>query len=181
MARDERGAVVDSGPLLGVLTLIEMENGGKKVALPPQCGIAPRLVAAGHGGQVLEWGESGWYELYAALPWMRDGSSAAVRICARMAASGQSLEKLVAATPRLQQWKRECRMEWNRERVLERLSAQGKTRVEAQGIRLHAGQSWVHLRPTRDGRVQLLAEGADMEAAEELCDLCVRRLTQEPL
>lgn len=179
MARDERGAVVDAGQLFGVVTLIEMENGGRKVALPPRCGMVPRLVAAGHAGQVLEWGESGWYELYAAMPWLREGSGAAVRICARMAASGQTLEKLVAGTPRFQQWKRECRMEWNRERVLERLNTQGRTRVEAQGIRLHAGQSWVHVRPVKDGWIQLLAEGPDMEAAEELCDLCVRRLTRE--
>lgn len=179
MARDERGAVVDSGQLLGVVTLIEMENGGRKVALPPRCGVAPRLVAAGHGGQVLEWGESGWHELYANLPWMRDGVSAAVRICARMAASGQSLEKLVSATPRFQQWKRECRTQWDHDRVLAQLNTGGKARMDGQGIQLHVGQSWVHIGPARDGRIQLLAEGPDMEAAEELCDLCVRRLTQE--
>lgn len=179
MARDERGVVVDSGQLFGVVTLIEMENGGRKVALPPQCGVAPRLVAAGHGGRVLEWGESGWYELYAALPWLREGSSAAVRIWTRMAASGQSLEKLVAGTPRFQQWKRECRGQWDQERILARLNTQGRTRVEVQGLQLHTGQSWVHVRPGKNGRIQLLAEGPDMEAAEELCDLCVRRLTRE--
>ena len=120
-----------------------------------------------------------WYELYAALPWLREGCGAAVRIWARMAASGQSLEKLVAGTPRFQQWKRECRMEWDHDRVLERLNKQGRTREEILGIQLHVGQSWVHVRPTKDGRIQLLAEGPDMEAAEELCDLCVRRLSQE--
>lgn len=178
MARDERGAVVDAGQLFGVVTLIEMENGGKKIALLPQCGVAPRLVAAGHGGNVVQWGEPEWYELYAALPWLREGCSAAVRIVSRMAASGQSLEKLVAATPRFQQWKRECRVEWDRDRLLERLNCGGRARPEGQGIRLRVGQSWVHIRPAKDGRIQLLAEGADMEAAEELCDLCVRRLTR---
>lgn len=177
-ARDERGAVVDSGQLLSLVTLIEMENGGRKVALPPWSSVSARLVAMGHGGQVLELEEPEGRELYAALPWLREGSSAAVRIGARMAASGQSLERLVSVTPRFQQWKREDVMEWDRERVLAGLRTQGSVKNEAEGFQLRVRQSWIHVRPVKNGRVQVMAEGADMEAAEELCDMCLRRLTQ---
>ena len=177
MARDERGAVVDSGQLLGVVTLIEMENGGRRVALPSWSSVAPRLVAAGYRGEVLDVEEPEGRALYGGLPWLREGSAAAVRIVSRMAASGQSLEKLVANTPRFQQWKRESRLEWDRDRVLENLRGYGRLRSEGTGFQLRVGQNWLHVRPIRAGWVQVVAEGADLEAAEELCDICLGRLT----
>lgn len=180
-ARDERGAVVDSGQLLAVLTLIEMEQGGGVVALPPWTSVSAKLVAAGFRGRVLELdrdGKWGW-ERYAALPWLREAPSGAARILARMACSGQSLESLVAKTPRFQVWKREIPLHWERERVLKRLEEQGKIQPEGDGFQLHVGQAWLHVRPLNDWRVQVMAEGPDLEAAEELCDLCLRRLGRE--
>lgn len=177
-ARDERGAEVDSGQLLAVLTLIEMEQGSGSVALPPWSSQSARLVAAGFRGEVLELDQDGTQaaDCYAAQPWLREAPSAAVRILFRMAASGQHLEDLVAKTPRFQTWKREAPLIWEREAVFARLREQGTLKAAGEGFRMHIGQTWLHVRPLGDWRVQVMAEGPDLELAEELCDLCVRRL-----
>ena len=100
-AQDERGAVVDPGQLLAVLTLIEMENGAGKAAVPAGASAAVELVAAGYGGTVLRLDRDGDQAraLYAAQPWLRQAPSAAVRLCSRMAVSGQSLSLIHISEP----------------------------------------------------------------------------------
>ena len=100
-AQDEKGALLDSGQLLTLVTLIEMENGKGKVAVPAGGSAAVDLVAAGYGGTVLRLDRDGEEarELYASLPWLWSAPSAAARICARMGTAGQKLEALIAKTP----------------------------------------------------------------------------------
>ena len=178
-ARDERGAELDSGQLLAALVLVEMENGGGKVAVPAGATAAVDLVAAGYGAQVLRLGRDGEAarERYTALPWLWFAPSAAVRLCERMGVSGQKLEGLIAKTPRFNACRREVPLESTAGAVLRSLAEENPRAVQGRGLRLHTGRGWVYLKPGREGeRLQVLAEGPDLELAAELCDLCAERV-----
>ena len=172
-AQDEKGALLDSGQLLTLVTLIEMENGGGAVAVPPGASAAVDLVAAGYNGTVLRLDRDSGpaRKLYASLPWLWSAPSAAVRICARMGASGQRLEELISKTPRFNSWKREVPLSADRGRVMQEL-AKGQGRdVTDGGLRVRTGSGWVYLVPTsRRASLRVMAEGPDLELAAELCD-----------
>lgn len=176
-AQDEKGALLDSGQLLAILTLIEMENGGGKVAVPPGATAAVDLVAAGYDGRVLRLGRDGREarELYEALPWLRYAPSAAARICHRMGVSGQTLESLGGKTPRFQSWKREVPLLSDQQEVLDGL-LRGRPGDAQEGARLRTDKGWVYLYPL-PGRsaLRVVAEGPDLELAAELCDLYAGR------
>ena len=108
-AQDESGTLLDPGQLLTLVCLIEMEDGGGRVAVPDGASAAVDLVAAGFHGTALRLGRDGEQalSLYAALPWLRDAAFAAARICSRMGSSGEKLEALMSKTPRFSSWKRE--------------------------------------------------------------------------
>lgn len=180
-ARDEKGVFVDSGQLLAVVTLIEMEQGDGCVALPAGSSRAAELVAAGYGGTVFHLdrdGQEGW-EWYTRLTWLREAPSAAARICTRMGTARQSLEELLGKTPRFNLWKRETVLPGDRQDFVQALLSKPTARPEGLGVRLHIGTSWVHIRPHPKGeRIQVLVEGPDLEQAEELCDWYVRHIKQ---
>ena len=180
-AQDERGAVVDPGQLLALTALIEMENGCGKVAVPAGASAAVELVAAGYGGTVLRLDRDGEQAqaLYAAQPWMRQGPAAAVRICSRMAVSGQKLETLVSKTPRFSSWRREVPLSSDRGRVMRAL-AKDQGRVPAgEGLRMRTGSGWVYLTPAaRRSALRIIAEGPDLELAAELCDFFAGRTVE---
>ncbi|MDE6897950.1 MAG: hypothetical protein K2P16_01665, partial [Lawsonibacter sp.] len=180
-AQDERGAVVDPGQLLALTVLIEMENGCGKVAVPPGASAAVELVAAGYGGTVLRLDRDGDQArtLYAAQPWMRQAPAAALRICARMAVSGQKLESLVSKTPRFSSWRREVPLSSDRGRVMRALARdQGRSPV-GEGLRMRTGSGWVYLTPAaRRSALRILAEGPDLELAAELCDFYASRTAE---
>lgn len=177
-AQDERGAVVDSGQLLTLAVLIEMENGSGKVAVPAGASAAVDLVAAGYDGQVLRLDRDGdrARDLYASQPWLRCAPSAAVRICARMGVSGQRLDRLLAKTPRFSAWRREVPLSAGRGRVMRALAREQGSPLQGEGLRAHAGNGWVYLVPlARRSALRVLAEGPDMELAAELCDVYAGR------
>ena len=177
-ARDERGANADPGQLLALVTLIEMENGGGKVAVPGGASAAVELVAAGFDGAVLRLDRDGQQarELYAALPWCREGLSAAARICARMAVSGESLGTLLSKTPRFHGWQREVPLRAPRGQVMEALAEACETEHRGENLRLRTGTGWVCLTPlARRSALRVLAEGPDLELAAELCDFYAGR------
>lgn len=172
-ARDERGVVVDSGQLLAVLVLIEMENGAGRAAVSPGASAAAELVASGYGGTVLRLGRDGTEarRLAAAQPWMGQAPAAAVRLCSRMAVAGQRLERLVAKTPRFSAWRREVPLAAGGDQVLSALAEAPGSRREGPGLRLRTGDGWVYLSPAnRRPILRVLAEGPDLELAAELCD-----------
>jgi len=177
-ARDEKGALLDSGQLLALEALIEMENGGGKVAVPAGGSAAVEMVAAGYSGTALRLDRDGEKarQLYAALPWLREAASAAVRICARMGVSGQSLENLISKTPRFHAWKREVPLASDRGRVMRALSQERSRTAPGEGLRFRAGSGWVYLTPlARRAALQVMAEGPDLELAAELCDFYAGR------
>ena len=180
-ARDEQGAEVDPGQLLTLLALIEMENGAGKVAVPAGASAAVELVAAGYGGTVLRLDRDGDQAsaLYAAQPWMSQAPAAAVRICSRMAVSGQKLEALVAKTPRFSAWRREIPLSSDRGRVMQALARESARVPAGEGLRLRTGNGWVYLTPlARRSALRIVAEGPDLELAAELCDFYANRTAE---
>ena len=180
-AQDERGAVVDAGQLLVLLTLIEMENGSGKVAVPAGASAAVELVAAGYGGTVLRLDRDGGQalELCAAQPWLRQAPAAAARICARMAVSGQKLETLVSKTPRFSSWLREVPLSSDRGRVMQALARESARNPVGEGLRMRTGNGWVYLTPlARRSALRVVAEGPDLELAAELCDFYAGRAAE---
>lgn len=178
-AQDEKGALLDSGQLLALVTLIEMENGGGKVAVPPGGSAAVDLVAAGYRGTVLRLDRDGKAarDLYGALPWMWSAPSAALRICSRMGVSGQKLETLISKTPCFNVWKREVPLASDRGRVMQALAREhARVTPAGEGIRMRTGSGWVYLVPlTRRSALRVVAEGPDLELAAELCDFYAGR------
>jgi len=180
-ARDERGALLDSGQMLALVTLIEMENGSGKVAVPEGATAAVELVAAGYNGTVLRLDRDGEpaRELYACLPWLWSAPSAAARICARMGVSGQRLESLVGKTPRFHGWKREVSLTADRDEVLRAMSGEQRELHRGSGLRLRSGGGWVYVAPvSRRTALRIMAESADLETAAELCDFYARRAAE---
>ena len=177
-ARDEKGANADPGQLLALVTLIEMENGKGRVAVPGGASAAVELVAAGFDGEVLRLDRDGprARALYAALPWVREGLSAAARIVSRMAVSGESLGTLLSKTPRFHGWQREVPLRSGRGEVMEALAEQCGSGSAGEGIHLRTGTGWVCLTPlARRPALRVLAEGPDLELAAELCDFYAGR------
>ena len=177
-AQDERGSLVEPGQLLALLTLIEMENGSGKVAVPAGASAAVELVAAGYGGTVLRLDRDGDQarELYAGQPWLRQAPAAAVRLCARMAVSGQKLETLVSKTPRFTSWRREVPLSSDRGRVMQELAREHARKPAGEGLRMRTGSGWVYLTPVaRRSALRIIAEGPDLELAAELCDFYAGR------
>ena len=180
-AQDEQGAVVDPNQLLVLLTLIEMENGSGRVAVPPSASAAVELVAAGYGGTVLRLDRDGDQaaELYAAQPWLRQAPAAALRLCSRMAVSGQKLESLISKTPRFSSWKREVPLSSDRGRVMQALAREHARQPTGEGLRMRTGSGWVYLTPiARRSALRILAEGPDLELAAELCDFYAGRTAE---
>ena len=173
-ARDESGALISSQQLLAMVALVEMENGGGRLAVPDEASAAVDLVAAGFDGAVLRLGTGGEpaRQLYRSLPWLRDAAFAAGRLCARMAVSGERLEHLSGKTPRFSSWKREVPLSRDRGDIMRELAAQaGKDARMGEGLRLRSRGGWVYLVPlARRSAVRIIAEGPDLEVAAELCD-----------
>lgn len=173
-ARDESGALLSPQQLLAAVALVELENGGGRLAVPDEVGAAVELIAAGFDKEVQRLGQGGEEarKLYRSLPWLRDAVFAAVRLCARMGLTGERLEQLVAKTPRLVSWKREVALSRDRGEVMRELALRvGREAVSGAGLRLHSRGGWVYLVPlARRSAVKIVAEGADLELAAELCD-----------
>jgi len=173
-ARDESGVQLSAQQLLAMVALVEMENGGGRLAVPDDASAAVDLVAAGFDASVLRLGGGGEQarQLYRTLPWLRDAAFAAGRLCARMAQTGERLEQLSTKTPRFVSWKREVPLSRDRGEVMRELAQQaGKQAVVGEGLRLCSRGGWVYLVPlARRSALKVVAEGPDLEMAAALCD-----------
>ena len=177
-AQDERGTLLEPEQLLPMVCLIEMEQGSGKVAVPDGASAAVELVAAGFGGDCLRLGRDGEKarELYASQPWLRDAAFAAVRICSRMAITGERLEELMAKTPRFSVRKREVPLRADQHKVMHELARRHHRELSGDGLRVRTGNGWVYVAPMlRRHALRVVAESADMELAAELCDFYVGR------
>lgn len=181
-ARDESGALLSAQQLLAMVALVELENGGGRLAVPDEASAAVELIAAGFDKKVLRMGKGGEEarQLYRTLPWLRDAAFAAARLCARMGVTGERLEHLSAKTPRFVSWKREVPLSRDRGEVMRELAAQaGKDALAGEGIRLHSRGGWVYLVPlARRSALKVVAEGPDLEMAAELCDFYAGQVSE---
>lgn len=177
-ARDETGALLSQQQLLTLVALIELENGGGRLAVPAAASAAIDLAAAGYGGQVLRLGKDGRQaeELYRAQPWMRDGVWGAARICARMGLYGERLDSLIRRTPRFCAWGREVPLRSDSGQVLDALAQEHGRSLREDGLSLRTAGGWVHLTPS-EGRagLRVTGESPDLELAAELCDFYAAR------
>lgn len=102
-AWDEEGTVLPPERVLALVSLIELENGGGRVALP--AGAPGGGAGAGRrtrrGGPGPGPGRFEAEEVYAALPWLRDGIFAAVRLCAVWARRGNGSPRWRGGSPNL--------------------------------------------------------------------------------
>lgn len=172
-AWDEEGKLLPPERLLVLLTQVELEQGAGRAVLPPWAPAAAEEMAQRRGGQVLRLGRDGpeaealWQE----QPWMWDGIFAACRLCARLSLTGETLRSLDRTVPAFATLRREVPVRSGRGRVMGAArSAHPEARPQGEGVRLQAGSGWVYLVPA-SGRpaLRIIAEAADMEAAEELC------------
>ncbi len=157
------------------------DSGSGKVAVPAGASAAVELVAAGYGGTVLRLDRDGDQarELYAAQPWLRQAPAAAVRICSRMAVSGQKLEALAAKAPRFSAWRREVSLASDRGKVMQALAREHARTPTGEGLRMRTGNGWVYLTPmARRSALRIVAEGPDLELAAELCDFYAGRAAE---
>lgn len=179
LARDERGSILEPEQLLPLLCLLEMEHGGGKVAVPDGASAAVELVAAGFGGTCLRLGRDGREakRLYAELPWLWDAAFAAVRILSRMCATGESLEGLMAKTPRFSVRKREISLTYDRAQVMQELAKEQRREIVGDGVRIRTVNGWVYMAPLAQRQaLRVVAESQDMELAAELCDFYAERV-----
>ncbi len=178
-ARDESGALLGPDRLLAAVALVELETGGGRLAVSDGTGAAMELLAAGFSRPVLRLGRDGEdaARLYRSLPWLYDGVFAAVRLCARMRASGERLEQLCSKTPRLTGTTQELAVHRPPQVLLAQLSElePGWTTV-GHTLRRRTALGWVSLIPLHHPWVRVLAESEDMEASAELCQRTLSRI-----
>jgi len=177
---DEDGTPLTPERLLILLCLMELEQGGGRVAIPPWAPAAIEIMEAARGKTVLRLGRDGARaeELYRQLPWLRDALFAACRICAGMAVSDRQLKALMQRIPRVVLRRREIPLRGSRGAIMEALA--GQPGVSAgEGLRLRTGEGWIYIAPlVRRSALRVVAEGYSAETAAELCDFYVKKVTQ---
>ena len=167
----EDGAPVDSGRLLALTALLELEK-GNPAAVPASAPAVVEALGARLGAPVFRLGrDRGAEDIYAKTPWFRDALFAAGYLACAMGAENTSLTALLARLPRFTVRSREISLHRGRSAVMDAFTSQFRRAEPAgKGVRLNTGMGWVYVTPLiRRPAVRLLTEGADAETAEELC------------
>ena len=178
-AWDEEGSPLQPQQLLALVSLVELENGSGRVAVPDSAPAAIEALAQGREGRVLRLDRDGSAaaEVYESQPWLRDAAFAACRICARMGQTGEMLRTLAHRAPRFVVLRREVPLRRSRGEVMQALAAQAQQAGE--GVAVQEGTAVVRLAPlSRRASLRVLVEAADMEAAQELCDFYVEKVKE---
>ncbi len=180
-AWDEEGRLISPDRLLVLLTRIEMEQGRKAAALPTWAPAAAEGVARGFRGRLLRLGRDGEeaQRLWREQPWFWDGIFAACRIAARLGLTGETLALLDHSIPRFATARGEVPLRSGRGRVMGRALETLSAAPQGEGARLKVGEGWVYLAPMSSrNALRIIAEAADMEAAEELCGIYEEKLRE---
>lgn len=184
---DENGAYLDAARSLALGCLVSFEN-GEDVALPYS---APRIIdsiAQQNGRRVLRYlscpaddGDRQARLLAARQPWVRDGLAAALRILGYLKQNDTTLSAFAAKLPPFALAVKAVELAGNPGRLLRGIG--GGQEGPSEGVLLSVGQGKVLLSPLKRGTgLRIMAEAADMEAADELCARLEERLRRdEPL
>lgn len=179
-AWNEDGEPVPPDQILALVSLIELENGGGRIALPQGAPEAIRTLAGDRHGEVLTLARDGKRaeELYVSLPWLRDAVFAAARICARLGQTGERLSVLTGKTPRFVVLRREIPLKKSRGEIMQALAGETGEQTE-EGLRILNQESAVWLVPmSRRASLRVAVEAASAETAAELCDFYTRKIAQ---
>lgn len=179
-ARQESGAAVDSGRLLALVALLELEK-GKAVAVPACAPAVIDELRGAQGGSVLRLGrDKGAQEVYARSPWLRDALFAAGYLAAAMGRQGRTLTELLGRLPPFTIRVSEIPLQGGRGALMEAFTGRFRRSEPAgTGVRLRAGGGWVYVHPLiRRRAVCLQTEGADAEVARELCGFYEEEIRQ---
>ena len=180
-AWDEEERLVSSDRLLVLLTRIEMEQGRGAAALPSWAPAAAEQVAESFQGRLLRLGRDGEEaeSLWREQPWLWDGIYAACRICARLGLTGETLAYLDRSAPRFATVRGEVPLRTGRGRVMGRVLDTLSAAPQGEGVRMKVGSGWVYVTPMSSrSALRIIAEAADMEAAEELCGAYEKKLKE---
>ena len=178
-AWDEEGRQVPPHRLFLLLCLLELEEGGRVLALPPDAPSAAEELAARYSADVLWLGRDGGQarDCRAAQLFLRDAAFAACRLCGWMARSGERLSALLRRLPESWEERREVALHGDRGALMQALSrAFDEAEAMEDGLRVRMSQGWVWLSPlARRAALRVTAESRDQEIARELCDFFCRR------
>lgn len=182
-AEDERGRAVPPERLLLMAALALVELGERRLALPWDAPAAAFALLEELG--VSQPPAEEFADLARAQPALRDGVFAACLLCRRMERTGESLETMDGQLPRFGMCRGELELEGSRGELMEELTRRWPgADPDREGLRVHLAGGWAWLRPAaaRDA-LKVRAEGADLEAARELCAFVLseaRRLDRRP-
>ncbi|MGM9605925.1 MAG: sugar phosphate nucleotidyltransferase [Oscillospiraceae bacterium] len=178
--RQEDGTSVDSGRLLALIALLELEK-GNTVAVPASAPAVIDELGAQTGGKVLRLGrDKGAEEVYARSPWLRDALFAAGYLAAALGRKGQTLAELLERLPPFTISSAEIPLQGGRGALMEAFTGRFRCSEPAgTGVRLRSGGGWVYVHPLiRRRAVFLQTEGADAEIARELCGFYEKEIRQ---
>ena len=182
-AVDETGVPLAPERLLALLCMIEFEAGNRTIAVTEWAPAAMEALAEGCRANVLRIGRDGppAEQLYRAQYWLHDGIYAAVRICARMGSTGESLHALCGRLPRFYVERREVPLSCDRGAVMRALAEENNNADSAgrEGLHIRMGRGWVRIAPlNRRQALRIVGESMEAETAAELCALFERKTKQ---
>ena len=172
-AEDEEGHILEPERLLAILVMLEFESGEKIAAVPYAAPVALDQLAKKFGAKILRLGRDRDAEdLYYRLPYLRDAIFAACRLTGSMAASGETLHDFNQRAPQFHTANWEVTVTGDRAAIMQKLagSMSAMSAELVEGLRLPTEGGWVHISPSAKRPVlKIRGEGANMEAAEEIC------------
>lgn len=172
-AVDESGRELDTEKMFMLAALSELERGAKRLAAPYSAPFILEDLAAGYGAEILRLESGGGArELYSAQRFLWDSTFAVVRICALMKLTGSTLAELADTLPSYAKMERELAVSHGRASVMRSILSDCAEMAEdfTSGLRITTDKGFVHVAPCKNREaIRILGEGADMEAATELC------------
>ena len=153
-AVDEHGMQIDPEQMLVMLALLEFENGTDEIGVSYSAPAILENIAKQFGAKVLRIGRDGKdaENLFSNQTYLHDGIFAAIRLCTRLADSGETLHSLSQRTPKFSSVARNVFLTKGRAAVMRELAAscaEMSTELVA-GLRVDTGHGWVHISPSHD-------------------------------
>jgi mannose-1-phosphate guanylyltransferase/phosphomannomutase len=186
---DENGDYIDAARALALGCIVAFEN-GEDVALPFEAPRAIDTLAARYNRRVLRYlscpadsSDKAARAAAAGQPWVRDGLQNAVRILHYLKVNSISLCDFTKKLPLFAISIKAVSLSGNPGSLLRRLSVDQEHREgPTEGVLLSSGSGKVLLSPLKRGTgLRILAEAANMEAADEICEEFEKKLHEHEI